>query len=110
MFIIMRHDIHHNDTQHKDNEHNGLICDTQHKWHSAQCIERHFAECRDNLNVMLSVVMLNVVMLSVIMLSVVMLSVIMLSVILLSVFMLSVIMLCVAAPIFQSLQLNKWNL
>jgi hypothetical protein len=35
-----RHDIHHNDTQrndiqHNDTQHKGLICDTEHKWHSA---------------------------------------------------------------------------
>jgi hypothetical protein len=37
--------------------------------------ERRYAECRDYLNVMVSVVMLSVVMLSVVMLSVVMLSI-----------------------------------
>ncbi len=36
----------------------------------------YYAECRDYLNVMLSVVMLNVIMLSVIMLNVVLLSVV----------------------------------
>jgi hypothetical protein len=42
---LWRHDTQHNDTQHKDTQlkdaqlkdtqHNGLFCDTQHKWHSA---------------------------------------------------------------------------
>jgi hypothetical protein len=44
-------------------------------------IECHYAECRNYLNVILSVVMLSVVMLSVVMLNVVMLSVVMLSVV-----------------------------
>ncbi len=52
------------------------ISDTQHN-----SIECHYAECRDYLNVMLSVVMLSVIMLNVIMLNVIMLSVIMLSVV-----------------------------
>jgi hypothetical protein len=39
-------------------------------------IECHFAECRDYLNVMLSVIILNVIVLSVIRLKVVMLSVV----------------------------------
>ncbi len=39
-------------------------------------IEYHYAECRDYLNVMLSVVMLNVIMLSVVMLNVIMLNVV----------------------------------
>ena len=30
------HDIQHNDTQHNDTQHKGLICDTQHKRHSAK--------------------------------------------------------------------------
>jgi hypothetical protein len=42
------------------------INDTQ--YNSIEC---HYAECRDYLNVMLSVVMLNVFMLSVVMLSIV---------------------------------------
>jgi hypothetical protein len=54
--------------------------DIQHN--SKQC---HYAECRDYLNVMLSVVMMNVVMLSVVMMNVVMLSVVRLNVIVLSV-------------------------
>ncbi len=38
-----RHDIQHNDTQYNDAQQrdiqgNGLICDTQHKWHTALCI------------------------------------------------------------------------
>ncbi len=53
-----------------------LSIDIQHN-----SIECHYAECRDYLNVTLSVVMLNVVMLSVVMLSVVMLNVVMLSVV-----------------------------
>ncbi len=43
-----------NDIQHNDTQHKGLICDTQHKWHSALmtlsiitlCIECNYAECR----------------------------------------------------------------
>jgi len=54
-------------------------------------IECHYAECRDYLNVMLSVIMLNVVVLSVIRLNVVMLSVI----------RLNVVMLSVVAPLFS---------
>ena len=57
-----------------------LSIDIQHN-----SIECHYAECRDYLNVIQSVIMLNVVMLSVVMLTVVMLSVVMLSVIMLSV-------------------------
>ncbi len=49
-----------------DIQHSVVICDTQH-----QCIEGRFAECRDYLHIMPSVVMLNVVMLNVDMLSVV---------------------------------------
>ncbi len=30
---------------HKDNQHNWVICDTQHRGHSAQCILCHNAEC-----------------------------------------------------------------
>ncbi len=78
------HNIQPNVTQHK-----GLIFDTQHKWHL--CIECRFAECRNYIYVMLSVIMLSVIMLSVIMLSVIMLSVIMLSVIILNTLMLSVV-------------------
>jgi hypothetical protein len=49
------------------------INDSQHRiQHNS--IECHYAECRDNLNVMQCVVMLNVVMLCVVMLNVVMLS------------------------------------
>jgi hypothetical protein len=74
-----RDDIQHNDTQHKDIQHKdiqrkGLICDIQHKWHSAQCTWCHYAECRDV--VRLNVVMLNVVALSVVRLNVVMLIVV----------------------------------
>ncbi len=46
---------------------------------------RRYAECRDYLNDMLSVVMLSVVMLSVVVLSVIVLSVVVLSVVVLSV-------------------------
>jgi hypothetical protein len=48
-------------------------------------IECHYAECRNYLNVMLSVVMLSVVMLSVVTLNVIRLSVVRLNVIMLSV-------------------------
>ncbi len=30
-----QNDNQHNDNQHNDNQHKWLICDTQHKWHSA---------------------------------------------------------------------------
>ncbi len=53
-----------------------LNVDIQHN--SFEC---HYAECRDYLNLMLSVIMINVVMLNVIMLSVVRLNVVTLSVI-----------------------------
>ncbi len=74
-----------------------LSIDIQHN-----SIECHYAECRDYLNVMLSVIMLSVVMLSVVMLSVVMLSVIMLSVIMLSVVILNAVRLSVVAPILYN--------
>ncbi len=48
-------------------------------------IECHYAECRDYLKYMFSVIIMNVVMLSVVMLSVVMLSVVRLNVVMLSV-------------------------
>jgi hypothetical protein len=49
------------DTQHNDIQHNGDSYGTQHN-----SIECHYAECRDYLNVKLSVVRLNGVRLSVI--------------------------------------------
>jgi hypothetical protein len=55
-----------------DIQHNSIEC------HNAECC---YAECRDYLNVMLSVVMLIVVRLNVVMLSVVRLNVVMLSVV-----------------------------
>jgi hypothetical protein len=67
-----------------------LSIDIQHN-----SIEHHYAECRDYLHVMLSVIMLNVIMLTVIMLSVVGLNVVMLSVAMLIVVRLYVIMLSV---------------
>ncbi len=54
-----------------DTQHNGPSYDTQ-----RNNIECHYAECRDYLNVMLSVIKLNVVMLSVIKLNIVMLNVV----------------------------------
>ncbi len=53
-----------------------LSIDIQHN-----SIEYHYAECKDNLNVMLSVIRLSVVRLIVVMLSVVRLNVVMLSVV-----------------------------
>ncbi len=53
-----------------------LSIDIQHN-----SIECHYAECRDYLNSMQSVIMLNVVMLSIVRLNVIMLSVVMLSVV-----------------------------
>ncbi len=70
--VFRRHyDIHPNDTPH-----NGFICDTQHKWHSEECIwcpytEGHHAECSNYLTVILCVIMLNVVVLSIVRLNVV---------------------------------------
>ncbi len=86
-------------SQHNDIQHNGVICDIQHK-NTLRYAECHYAECRDYSIVtisfvILSVIMLNVIMLSVIMLSVVMLSVVMLSVVMLSVILLNVVMLSV---------------
>ncbi len=62
--LFWRHDIHQNDTQHNDiqynnTQHKGLICDTQHKWNSAQ---QHSVSSK----IMLSVVMLYVIMLNVV--------------------------------------------
>ncbi len=57
-------DTQHNDTQHNGNQHKGLICDTQHKRHSARmkfCIECRDAECGN-----LFIIMLNVIIPSVI--------------------------------------------
>ncbi len=56
--------------------------------------ERHYAECRDYLNVMLVVIKLNVVLLSFVMLSVVMLNVLTLSFVMLTVVMLGVVSPC----------------
>ncbi len=70
-----------------------LSIDIQHN-----SIECHYAECRDYLNVMLSVIRLKVVMLSVIRLKVVMLNVVMLSVVMLSIVRLNVVMLSDVAP------------
>ncbi len=53
----------------------------QHNSIECQCAECLFADCRDYLNVMPSVVRLNVVMLSVVMLNVIMLNVVLLNVI-----------------------------
>ena len=72
-----------------DIQHNSIEC------HYAECL---YADCRDYLNVMLSVVRLNVVMMSVVMLSVVRLNVVMLSSVMLIVVRLNVVMLSVVAP------------
>jgi hypothetical protein len=50
---MWRHGIQHNDTQH-----NGVICDTQHNEtrHTSIRIECSYAECRDYLNVMVTLV------------------------------------------------------
>ncbi len=77
-----------------------LSIDIQH--YSMEC---HYAECRDYLNVMLSVVMLNVILLNVIMLNDVMLNVVNLSVVWLNVVMLSVVapsQIHDQGPIFQN--------
>ncbi len=68
--VTGRHDIQHNDTQLKEIQQKGLICDTQHNVFSVimLCV---VMLCRDYLNVMLSVIMLNFVRLNVVMLSVV---------------------------------------
>jgi hypothetical protein len=94
-------------TQHNATQHNELICDTQHKRHSAQ--QFRVLLCRVSIInmlsvaffiVILSVIMLNVDMLNVIMLNVIMLNVIMLNVVMLSFIMLNVIMLSVVSPKF----------
>jgi hypothetical protein len=59
-----RHYTQHNDIQHSDTQHKLLLCDNQHKRHSALQCPCHYTECH-------FFVMLNVVMPSVIMLSVV---------------------------------------
>jgi hypothetical protein len=71
-------DVKHNDIRHKDMQYNDtqlieLICDTQHKWHSAYirfCMKCHYAECRNLFIVMLNVVTTCAVMLSIVILSV----------------------------------------
>jgi hypothetical protein len=78
---LSKNDIHHYDTQHYDiqyydTQQKGLICETQHKRHSAKmtlsilCIECHYAECHNLFNVTLSVIVLIVIMLNVVLLSV----------------------------------------
>jgi hypothetical protein len=62
--------VHHNDTQH-----NGLICDTLHKRHSALTVSSAVMLSVNVLNVTFFIVVLIVIMLSVVMQSVVMLSV-----------------------------------
>jgi len=67
-----RHDIHHNYTQHNDIEHydtqhKGLICDTQHTWHLAllcHYAECCYAECRILFFIMMNVIKLSVIMVS----------------------------------------------
>ncbi len=63
-----------------------LIIDFQHN--SIECL---YAECRDYVNVIMSVVWLNAVMLNVVMLNVIMLNVFMMSVVMMNVVMLSVV-------------------
>ncbi len=58
-------------TQHNDIQHFGLICNTWHNWHfcineiqhncTLSYAQYHYVECRNDLNVMLSVIMLSVV-------------------------------------------------
>ncbi len=81
-----------------------LSVNSQHNSIECHYAKSRYAERRDYLNIMLSVVMLNVIMLNVFMLNVVMVSVIMLNVVMLNVVtlnvvMLSVIMLSVVAPL-----------
>ncbi len=66
------------DNQHNDTQYNVFICDTQHRWHSAEqiCLECHYVECRNLITVMLNIVILSFIMLNVVMLPVVMLSVV----------------------------------
>jgi hypothetical protein len=68
-----------------------LSIDIQHLSIECHYAEWCYADCRNYLNFMLSVVMLNVVMLNVVMMSVVRLSVVRLSVIRLNAVMLSVV-------------------
>ncbi len=67
----------------------------------------HYAECRDYLKVMLSVIMLNVSMFSIVTLNVVMLSVVLLNVVMLSVVLLNVVMLSVVAPFLECPSCSK---
>ncbi len=69
-------------------------------------ITQGYADCKDYVNVMLSVVMLNVVMLNIIMLNFVMLNVIMLNFLMLRDVMLIVVMLSVVAPQPQMLGID----
>jgi len=65
----VRYDIQHDDIQPNDTLHKGLICDTQHKWHSvlsAVMPSVIIGECHILFIVMMSVVKLNVVVLSVV--------------------------------------------
>jgi hypothetical protein len=85
-YKIWRHDTQHNDTQqnnihHNVTQHKGLICNTQHKCHSAivtfsTTIICYYAECHSSECRMLFMIMLNVITLSFIMLSVIMLNVV----------------------------------
>ncbi len=64
------HDTQHNDIQHNDTQHKGIICDTQHKWHSVwqHChyVKCYYAQCHNLFIIMVFVVILIVVMLGVV--------------------------------------------
>jgi hypothetical protein len=71
-----------NDTQHQGPYNKGLMCDTQHKWHSANKMLSITMLCHNAEFRVLFIAMLNVIVLS---MSAVMLKIVMLSVIRLSV-------------------------
>jgi hypothetical protein len=59
IIILGCHDIRHNDIEHNDTRENYI--QQNDTWHAS--IECRYAECREYLNGMLSVIMLNIVML-----------------------------------------------
>ncbi len=105
-------DTQHNDIQHTDTLHKGLVCGTHHKWHWASLtlcnmlsvIPLNVMPSKMTLSLMEEIVilsvtlyrpfMLNVIMLNVIKLNVIILNVVILNVIILNVIVLNVVMLC----------------
>jgi hypothetical protein len=58
--VIWRHNTQPNDIQHKDTLQKGIICDIQHKWHSAQMKLSTNETQHDNTVIRLNVIMLSV--------------------------------------------------